>query len=190
MVGDVAHELRTPLTNLRGYLQAARDGLVQTDRDLVDNLYEESMLLSRLVADLQELAQAEAGQLTLVPQAVAVDAIVDQAIGMLRPQADEKGITLETDLPSDLPAVARIRNDSARSFAISSTTRSPIPRAVAASWWTHAPRRRQTAVKRAPSLPSGCATPAAASRPSISPTSSTVSTAPTSHAPGSPAARD
>ena len=32
----------------------------------------ECMLLSRLVADLQELAQAEAGQLTLVPQAVAV----------------------------------------------------------------------------------------------------------------------
>ena len=31
MVGDVAHELRTPLTNLRGYLQAAKDGLVAPD---------------------------------------------------------------------------------------------------------------------------------------------------------------
>ena len=28
MVTDVAHELRTPLTNLRGYLEAARDGLL------------------------------------------------------------------------------------------------------------------------------------------------------------------
>ena len=62
MVSDVAHELRTPLTNLRGYLEAARDGLLAPDAALVDNLYEETMLLSRLVADLQELAQAEAGQ--------------------------------------------------------------------------------------------------------------------------------
>ena len=66
MVGDVAHELRTPLTNLRGYLEAVRDGLISPDTALVDNLYEETMLLNRLVADLQELAQAEAGQLTLV----------------------------------------------------------------------------------------------------------------------------
>ena len=66
MVNDVAHELRTPLTNLRGYLEAARDGLVGTDAALVDNLYDETMLLSRLVADLQELAQAEAGRLTLM----------------------------------------------------------------------------------------------------------------------------
>jgi signal transduction histidine kinase len=68
MVTDVAHELRTPLTNLRGYLEAARDGLIPPDDALVANLYEETMLLSRLVADLQELAQAEAGQLTLLRQ--------------------------------------------------------------------------------------------------------------------------
>ena len=61
MVGDVAHELRTPLTNLRGYLEAVRDGLISPDTALVDNLYEETMLLNRLVADLHELAQAEAG---------------------------------------------------------------------------------------------------------------------------------
>ena len=31
MVSDVAHELRTPLTNIRGYLEAAKDGVVQPD---------------------------------------------------------------------------------------------------------------------------------------------------------------
>ena len=87
MVNDVAHELRTPLTNLRGYLDAARDGLVSTDGALVDSLYEETMLLSRLVADLQELAQAEAGRLTLMRQPVALVGLVEQAMGMLRPPA-------------------------------------------------------------------------------------------------------
>ena len=38
MVGDVAHELRTPLSNIRGYLEAAQDGIVETDKEFVDNL--------------------------------------------------------------------------------------------------------------------------------------------------------
>lgn len=105
MVSDVAHELRTPLTNLRGYLEAAQDGLLAPDARLVDNLYEETMFLSRLVADLQELAQAEAGQLTLLRQPAALLAIIEQAAAMLRPQAAAKDISLQVDLPADLPLV-------------------------------------------------------------------------------------
>jgi signal transduction histidine kinase len=105
MIGDIAHELRTPLTNLRGYLEAARDGLLEPDEALVDNLYEETMLLQRLVADLQELALAEAGQLMLVPQPVALPAVAEQALGILRPQADAKGVSLRAEIPSDLPLV-------------------------------------------------------------------------------------
>jgi signal transduction histidine kinase len=105
MVGDVAHELRTPLTNLRGYLEAARDGLLAPDGGFVDNLYEETMLLQRLVADLQDLAQAEAGQLALARRPAALDGIVEHAVAALRPQADAKGITLRADLPPELPRV-------------------------------------------------------------------------------------
>jgi signal transduction histidine kinase len=105
MVGDVAHELRTPLTNLRGYLEAARDGLLVPDAAYVDSLYEETMLLNRLVADLQDLAQAEAGQVALARRPVAPAGIVEQAVAALRPQADEKSLALGADLPPDLPQV-------------------------------------------------------------------------------------
>lgn len=105
MVSDIAHELRTPLTNLRGYLEAARDGLLPVDNALVDNLYEETMLLQRLVADLQELAQADAGQLDLQRQEMAVGPVVERAVGMLRPQADAKGLALSSEMAPDLPAV-------------------------------------------------------------------------------------
>jgi signal transduction histidine kinase len=105
MVGDVAHELRTPLTNLRGYLEAARDGLLPADAAFVDNLYEETMLLQRLVADLQDLAQAEAGQLALERRPAALDGIVEQAVAALRPQADLRAVTLGAELPPDLPLV-------------------------------------------------------------------------------------
>jgi len=105
MVGDVAHELRTPLTNLRGYLEAVRDGLIPADTALVDNLYEEAMLLTRLVADLHELAQAEAGQLNLVRAPDALGDVVEQAVQILKPQADAKGVTLSVDLAQGLPQV-------------------------------------------------------------------------------------
>ncbi len=105
MVGDVAHELRTPLTNLRGYLEAVRDGLITPDAALVDNLYEETMLLTRLVADLHELAQAEAGQLTLVRTPTALPEVVELAVEILRPQATAKGVALSVDVPASLPEV-------------------------------------------------------------------------------------
>jgi len=105
LVSDVAHELRTPLTNLRGYLEAVRDGLIQPDAGLIDNLYEETMLLNRLVSDLHELAQAEAGQLNLVRRPVRVDEIVHRVAEAFNWQVESKGLTLRVDVPADLPLV-------------------------------------------------------------------------------------
>ncbi|MCK4697065.1 MAG: HAMP domain-containing protein, partial [Dehalococcoidia bacterium] len=45
MVADVAHELRTPLSNLRGYLEAVRDGVIEPDADTIRSLNEEATLL-------------------------------------------------------------------------------------------------------------------------------------------------
>ena len=66
MVADIAHELRTPLSNLRGYLEAASDGLVTLDEATVHSLSDEAASLSRLVNDLQELSLADAGELRLI----------------------------------------------------------------------------------------------------------------------------
>ncbi len=105
MVSDIAHELRTPLANLRGYLEALSDGIVEPSPELLRSLHEESLLLSRLVDDLQELALADAGKLTLVRQPTALAAIVQQAVNGLLPQASAKGLGIRADLPEGLPAV-------------------------------------------------------------------------------------
>lgn len=102
MVSDVAHELRTPLTNIRGYLEAAQDGVMPLDAVLVDNLHEEAMLLNRLADDLQELALAEAGQLRLARQSVDIGDAAQAAAEAVRPQADARGLRLALDLPPDL----------------------------------------------------------------------------------------
>jgi two-component system sensor histidine kinase BaeS len=67
LVSDVSHELRTPIANVRGWLEAAQDGLATLDRQLVDSLHEETLHLQRLTDDLHDLALAEAGELRLAP---------------------------------------------------------------------------------------------------------------------------
>jgi signal transduction histidine kinase len=65
LVHDVAHELRTPLTSLRCRLETVIDGLAADPRPAVVHANEEVAHLSQLVADLEELAHAEAGELAL-----------------------------------------------------------------------------------------------------------------------------
>lgn len=103
MVSDIAHELRTPLSNIRGYLEAVQDGILEADEVTINSLHEEALLLNHLIADLQELSLAEAGQLRLEPQRCDVGSLVTQAVQSVQLAAAEKGITLAVTLPDALP---------------------------------------------------------------------------------------
>ncbi len=106
LVADVAHELRTPLANIRGYLEAIEDGLLAADEGTLRILREESGQLNRLIDDLQDLAQAEAGALRLDRQPVAPAEILERATAAVRARAVEREITLVADASSEAPPVA------------------------------------------------------------------------------------
>jgi len=105
MVSDVAHELRTPLTNIRGYLEGLKDHVVDPTQDIIVSLYEESLILSRLVVDLQELSLAEAGQLYLIRKPSALEEIITRAVSSVQMQASSKQLLLFIDMPPHLPKV-------------------------------------------------------------------------------------
>jgi signal transduction histidine kinase len=105
LVSDVAHELRTPLTNIRGYLEALKDRVIEPSSETITSLYEESLLLSRLVVDLQELSLAEAGQLHLVRGPLALEEVIIKAVSSLQLQAANKQLALRVDIPPCLPRV-------------------------------------------------------------------------------------
>lgn len=105
MVADVAHELRTPLSNIRGYLEAIRDGLVEPDTDTLRKLNEEATLLSRLVDDLQELSLVEAGELKLVRQSEDIAGLINQTVATVQAKAMVKGVSISTELPDRFPPV-------------------------------------------------------------------------------------
>ena len=113
LLADVAHELRTPLSVLQGNLRAILDEVYPLNQEEMARLYEHTRLLSRLVNDLHELAQAEAKQLPLNRQETDVAALMQTTSDAFRPSIEAKEIVLTAELASDLPMIyvdaARLR---------------------------------------------------------------------------------
>ncbi len=107
LVADVAHELRTPLSNIRGYLEAMRDGVLKPDAATLNSIYEETLLLDRIISDLHELAMVEAGQLTLLRQPYDLADLVKRGVAAVRPAAEAKKLAVLVDIPPR-PVVADI----------------------------------------------------------------------------------
>ncbi|MEU1885484.1 HAMP domain-containing sensor histidine kinase [Micromonospora rifamycinica] len=105
MVGDIAHEMRTPVTNIRGWLEAAEDGVVELDADLVRSLLDEALLLQHVIDDLQDLATADAGELHLHRQQVEVPRLLREVADTFAPAAEAAGVALVVDAaPGSLDA--------------------------------------------------------------------------------------
>jgi two-component system OmpR family sensor kinase len=101
MVADVAHELRTPLSVLQGNLRAILDGVYPLEQAEIAALYDETRLLSRLVDDLHELAQAEAGQLHLDLRPTDLAEVVQITVANFAVAAEAKDVRLTTDLADE-----------------------------------------------------------------------------------------
>lgn len=105
MVADIAHELRTPLTVIQGNLQAILDEVYPLEKAEIAGIYDETLMLSRLVNDLAELAQAEAGQLSLNVQAIDLAAVVNSAVAGFEGLAQEQKVGLAVDLSPAIPPI-------------------------------------------------------------------------------------
>ncbi|WP_055592562.1 sensor histidine kinase [Streptomyces hirsutus] len=100
MVSDVAHELRTPLSTIRGWLEAAQDGVAEADPAFVDSLLEEAVQLQHIIDDLQDLAAADAGALRLNPEPLRVRDVLHQVATAHQLRADAAGVTLLVEEPA------------------------------------------------------------------------------------------
>ncbi|MFH9133491.1 sensor histidine kinase [Streptomyces sp. NPDC017524] len=105
MVSDVAHELRTPLSNIRGWLEAAQDGLADPDPAFVSSLLEEAVLLQHIIDDLQDLAAADAGVLRLHPEPVEAHELLSQVAAAHQARAETAGVALAVTGTAPGPAL-------------------------------------------------------------------------------------
>ncbi len=106
LVADVAHELRTPLANLRGYLEALQDGVIEPDAELFASLHEEAVLQQRIVDDLQDLALAEAGALAYHRVPVDLADLLEACRAAHHAVAEAAGVAVTVEVAGPVPVVA------------------------------------------------------------------------------------
>ncbi|HKB28982.1 MAG TPA: ATP-binding protein, partial [Candidatus Limnocylindrales bacterium] len=103
-VASMSHEFRTPLSAILGFSELMggepRDGdKVTVPVEWVDHIHRGGQHMLALVNDVLDLARVEAGRLELRREPLEVAAAVTEAVNGLRPLADRKAITIETNVP-------------------------------------------------------------------------------------------
>jgi len=98
LVANVAHELRTPLTNLRGYLEAIREGVASASPETIASLHEDVMGLVRLVEALHALTLLDARLPRLQLEDVDLRTLLDRLVERYRAQFVARDIAVEKQL--------------------------------------------------------------------------------------------
>ena len=97
LIAAVSHDLRTPLAAVQALIEAVADGIVgdaETEARYLWSARQEIAHLSKLVDDLFELAQLEAGALKLSLERASLHDLISDTIASFQAQADRLGIRL------------------------------------------------------------------------------------------------
>ena len=105
MTADIAHELRTPLSLILGHAEAVHDGVLPPTRENFEIIREEATRLEHLVNDLRILSLADAGELSIHPQTVEPQRLLQDLATTYQYQAQRKNIHLDVDITSPLSGI-------------------------------------------------------------------------------------
>lgn len=109
-LATAAHELKTPLSSINFNLKLLHDPRVgdlnAEQQQIVTTIKEENQRLLRLVGELLTVARLDVGQgIALDPRPLAVADLVAAATAPLQLQLRARHLTLDTQLPANLPAI-------------------------------------------------------------------------------------
>jgi signal transduction histidine kinase len=108
LIAWTSHDLRTPLTSIRAMIEALHDGVVD-DPTMVQRYYgtirSDIIALNNIIDDLFELAQLDAGGLSMDKAHHALADLVSDTLEMFQALADKQGITLQGEVAPNLGLV-------------------------------------------------------------------------------------
>lgn len=113
-VSAVSHELKTPLTSIRMYSEMLREGWADADKRkrYYDFIFEESERLSRLIANVLQLARMNRNDIQLDLKPYSIQTLFDNLHSKLGVQIDNAGFTLTLTVdPSAQDAVVKVDVD-------------------------------------------------------------------------------
>ena len=105
IIADAAHELRAPITLIRGATEAMLDGVYPLDREGLEGIHRETIQLTSLVEDLQELALIESGSLVLERTELQAEELARSVIDSFRPQARQADLELTLREEAGIPPI-------------------------------------------------------------------------------------
>ncbi|MBU0916207.1 MAG: response regulator [Gammaproteobacteria bacterium] len=105
-VAGMTHELRTPLNSIMGYVQILLkdEPPVGARRGPLTTIQRSGEHLSGLIDGLLDLARIEAGRLRLDPSPVPLIEFLEDVVGMVKPQAEAKGLGFRLETRGRVPA--------------------------------------------------------------------------------------
>ncbi len=96
-LANMSHEIRTPMNGVLGVLHLLeREPLSDEAGKLLGEAQACGQMLAQLLNDVIDFSKIEAGRLELTPEPLNVADTLQSVTGMLRPQAEDKGLELRT----------------------------------------------------------------------------------------------
>jgi signal transduction histidine kinase len=97
-ISTVSHELRTPLTSMRGALGLLQSGMLGSVPEKGERMLQIAVSntdrLVRLINDILDVERLDSGRAELQRKPVDVRRLMEQALEVMQPMADEAGVTL------------------------------------------------------------------------------------------------
>jgi signal transduction histidine kinase len=107
-LASLSHELRTPLNAILGYARMLRTGVMPADRQhkAVETIERNATSLTQIVEDVLDISRIVTGKIRLNVQPVDFPLIVRNALDVITPAADAKGVKVETALAQDAAPIS------------------------------------------------------------------------------------
>ncbi len=106
-LASMSHEIRTPLTALLGFAGVLAEEVGEEHREFATLIETSGRRLMETVNSVLDLARIESDRKALAPEPLDVAAEIRQAVRLLAPLADEKGLALGLD-ESDAEVIAPV----------------------------------------------------------------------------------
>ncbi|GAB4491113.1 MAG: hypothetical protein OHK0031_14350 [Anaerolineales bacterium] len=114
VIASIAQELRQPMSSILGYtdlLLGESVGILGAlQRKFMERIKSSTERVGSLIDDLIQISTLETGLMTLKPETVDLNLIIDNAMAYTSSQLREKNITLHIDLPENLQPVQSDRD--------------------------------------------------------------------------------
>jgi signal transduction histidine kinase len=109
VLSNISHEFRTPLSAQLASIELLLDRLPDLSTEqigqLARSLQRGTMRLTQLIDNLLESVRIEAGKDTIRHQSVALDDVVEAAVELMRPLAEQRHQEILIELPYPLPPI-------------------------------------------------------------------------------------